>query len=510
MPLYLGFDCSTQSLTAIVVDVDGSRRDVAFESSLHFDQALPQYGTQHGVLPNADPSVALSPPAMWAAALEIMIARVAASGLDLSRLAAISGSAQQHGSVYVGAGPTGRPPFALSRDVSPIWMDSSTAVECAEITAAVGGNEALAAHTGSRAFERFTGPQIRKLYKTQPAVYAATERIHLVSSYLASLLIGEHAPVDPGDGSGMNLMELVTSTWWPPAVAATAPGLAMKLPAIAPSSSIVGTLARYWRERYGLPEAAVVAWSGDNPCSLIGTGLVREGIVAVSLGTSDTIFGLMRQPRVNTDGIGHVFGSPTGDYMGITVFRNGSLARERVRDRFGLSWDGFSRALEQTPPGNNGKLLLPWFEPEITPPVARAGARGFDLDPADGAANVRAIVEAQMMAMARHSRWMGVDVTTIHATGGASANRAILQVMADVFGADVYQLDVGNSACLGAALRAFHAHRAAAGAPIAWQDAVRGLAEPVASTLVRPDRSHHATYRHQLERYAERERAALT
>ena len=51
---------------------------------------------------------------------------------------------------------------------------------------------------------------------------------------------------------------------------------------------------------------------------------------------------------------------------------------------------------------------------------------------------------------------MGVDVKTIYATGGAAANRDILRVMADVFDAEVYQFEVGNSACLGAALRALH------------------------------------------------------
>jgi len=506
--LYLGLDSSTQSLTAIVLDVDGDRRQVVFESSLQFDSALPQYGTRHGVLPHDDPSVACSSPAMWAEALDVMLGRVVASGLDLSRLAAISGSAQQHGSVYVAAGPTDRPPFALSRTIAPIWMDCSTAVECEEITSAVGGSAVLAAHTGSRAFERFTGPQIRKFYKTDPRAYGATERIHLVSSYLASLLVGAHAPVDPGDGSGMNLMDLATKRWWTPAVDATAPGLAAKLPSIVPSSTVVGALSAYWQQRHRLPACAVVAWSGDNPCSLVGTGLVREGIVAISLGTSDTIFGLMRQPRVSALGEGHVFGSPTGDYMGITVFRNGSLARERVRDEFRLTWDAFSRALEQTPPGNGGRMLLPWFEPEITPTIAVGGVRRFGLDAGDSAGNVRAIVEAQMMTMALHSRWMGVDVKTIHATGGASANRAILQVMADVFGADVYQFDVGNSACLGAALRAYHAHRAAAGESVSWEDVVRGLAEPVKSTLVRPIASSYATYVDMIERYAEREREA--
>jgi xylulokinase len=135
--------------------------------------------------------------------------------------------------------------------------------------------------------------------------------------------------------------------------------------------------------------------------------------------------------------------------------------------------------------------------------------RRFDLDANDALANVRAIVEAQMMSMALHSRWMGVEVKTIHATGGASANRAILQVMADVFGADVYQFDVGNSACLGAALRAFHAHRAAGGQPVSWDDVVRGLAEPVKSSLVSPHASNPAMYGELIRRYSECEVLAL-
>ena len=48
-------------------------------------------------------------------------------------------------------------------------------------------------------------------------------------------------------------------------------------------------------------------------------------------------------------------------------------------------------------------------------------------------------------------------IDTIHATGGAAVNRQILQVMADVFGAEVYRFRGANSAALGAALRAWHA-----------------------------------------------------
>ena len=83
---------------------------------------------------------------------------------------------------------------------------------------ALGGARALARLTGSRAFERFTGPQIRKFAEDEPADYAATDRVHLVSSWLASLLAGTHAAIDPGDGSGMNLMDLATKQWSPAAV----------------------------------------------------------------------------------------------------------------------------------------------------------------------------------------------------------------------------------------------------------------------------------------------------
>ena len=148
------------------------------------------------------------------------------------------------------------------------------------------------------------------------------------------------------------------------------------------------------------------AWSG-------------RGGSAISLGTSDTVFGLMREPRVDSTGTGHVFGSPTGDFMGLTCFKNGSLARERVRDAFGCRGHEFSAALRTTPAGNGGRILLPWFEPEITPPVPSPGVRRYGLDRDDRDGNVRGVIEAQMMAMALHSRWMQVDVDTIHATGGA-------------------------------------------------------------------------------------------
>ena len=476
MALYLGFDSSTQSLTAIVIEVaaSGDRR-VVFEHALRFDDAFPQYGTNNGVLPREDVLVVHSSPLLWAEALDEMMGVIARdSRVDLRELRAISGSGQQHGSVYLNdtfPATLGRLDSARSlseqlsggftRKTAPNWMDSSTATQCEAITTAMGGAARLTSVTGSAAFERFTGPQVRKFFEESPEAYAATARIHLVSSFLASLLAGGHAPIDPGDGAGMNLMDLRNKEW-------------------------------------SLAAVKVVTGSGDNPCSLVGVGLVKPGRVAISLGTSDTLFGVMSTAVVDPDREGHAFGSPTGDYMSLICFKNGSLARDAVRAQYDLDWEGFSIALRATAPGNRGGLMLPWFEPEITPAVREAGVRRYNLDPNDGAANVRAVVEAQMMSTRIHSKWMGVEVSEIYATGGAARNREILQIMADVHEASVYQFVVGNSACLGAALRAFHAEDSEQ----TWEEIVRGFAEPVRESRINPNPTSAAVYRELRALYA--------
>jgi xylulokinase len=195
--------------------------------------------------------------------------------------------------------------------------------------------------------------------------------------------------------------------------------------------------------------------------------------------------------------------------MGLTCFRNGSLARERVRQSLGLDWAGFADAVNAAPPGNRGGVLLPWFEPEITPPVARGGVRPFGVAPDDGPANARAIVEAQMLAARLHSRWIAPEVDAIYATGGAAVNRTILQIMADVFGADVYQFEVGNSAALGAALRAFHADAVAREGSAEWSGVVLGFAEPARATRIAPDRARHDIYRELIGVYEACEAFAL-
>ena len=281
---------------------------------------------------------------------------------------------------------------------------------------------------------------------------------------MCSLLLGDYAAIDSSDGCGMNLMNLRTRGWAPELLAATAPGLAQRLGEPAPSHARLGTVARYFTAAYGLPEdAAVVAWSGDNPNSVAGLGLAAPGDVAVSLGTSDTMFGILPEPQPGVEG--HLFANPVdpASYMAMLCYKNGSLTRERVRDEAaGGSWDKFNALLAAGAPGNGGALGFYVDAPEITPAIPRAGTRRFAPGGARAAAfapavEVRAVLEGQFMSMRAHGESVGIaGAKRLIATGGASGNAAILQVLADVFGAPVYVSSQTDSASLGAAVRALH------------------------------------------------------
>ena len=511
---FLGLDSSTQSLTALIVDTDTGE---VIDRSIAFGARLPQYGSPNGFLANDDPRIKHSNPLMWVEALDLVLGELRAAGVDLGAIRGVSGAGQQHGSVYLsrsldeaGSWSVSAPLVEqvrplLSRATAPIWMDASTGAACAEITAAAGGDAKMVALTGSRAIERFTGPQIRKFWKDDPAGYERTAEIHLVSSFIASLLSGASAPIDLGDGAGMNLLDLAAGAWSGKLLEATAPGLGRKLKPAVPGATRVGVVADYFVHKYGFaPETPVVAFTGDNPSSLIGMGAGAPGTAVVSLGTSDTMFAAMAAPHTDPKGYGNVFGNPAGGFMALCCFANGSLAREEIAKRFGLGWDQFARAiLEQTQPGNGGDLLLPYFVPEITPRLAAPAPRWFGspdfVAGKSPAAAARAVVEAQALSMRLHSAFIGQPPERILVTGGASKNAGILRVLADVFQAEIVPLRVGNSSALGGALRAA---QAVEGRP--WEVLYTRFAAPDLDRRVKPDPGSKVTYEGLLKQLSDR------
>lgn len=467
-----------------------------------------------------------APPVMWVAAMDLLFERLQRGGFPFASVAAVSASGQQHGSVYWKTGARKRlkslrPDRTLREQLesafavagSPVWMDSSTTAECRAREAALGGPQAVADVTGSRAYERFTGNQIAKIAREQPAAYEATERISLVSSFIACLLIGDYAPIDMSDGSGMNLLDIRRKAWDSRSLKVTAPALAERLGEPVPSHAMVGRIGPQFRRRYGFaPECMVIAASGDNPCSLAGLALRKAGDIAISLGTSDTLFAALLDPKPSGRE-GHLFVNPIdpSGYMALICYKNGSLTREAVRQAVRAeNWKAFGALAARTQPGNGGRIGFYMREPEITPPILKTGITRFG--PAGEAVaaftpevEARAVMEGQFLSMRLHAGAVGIRPASILATGGASVDPAILRVMSDVFGVPVFRGEVPNSAALGAAYRACHGWRCAE------KKAFVPFAEVVAAVpgvvkAADPDVAAHAVYTQMLPTYEELEK----
>ena len=88
--------------------------------------------------------------------------------------------------------------------------------------------------------------------------------------------------------------------------------------------------------------------------------ILNERTVAISLGTSFTLFQNINSPkalkRALQSGIGNVMGSPFGKWMKLICFQNGGLALEGIRDQY-ISNDEAEALLAGQ--GLRGEIYLP-------------------------------------------------------------------------------------------------------------------------------------------------------
>ncbi|KAF3180583.1 hypothetical protein EYR41_001231 [Orbilia oligospora] len=507
-PLYLGLDLSTQQLKVLAVK---SNLETVFEEAVSFDDDLPSYGVRKGVFVNEKDDEVFAPVAMWIEALDLLLQRMKNKGFDFSRVKGISGAGQQHGSVYwsksaeslLSSLSTEKSLLeqlstkAFSWKFSPNWQDHSTSEQVAAFDDRVGGDDLLAKATGSGGHHRFTGPQILRFVQLHPEEYAATSRISLVSSFLASLFLGKIAPIDISDVCGMNLFNIETKTWDDRLIslAASPSGtdpaatkvLYEKLGEVEPDGGKnLGPISSYFVKKWGFPtDCAIIPSTGDNPSTILALPLHPQDAI-VSLGTSTTI--LMSTEKYYPSPAYHMFNHPTqpGLYMFMLCYKNGGLAREEIRDAVNKakgihdhSWAQFNEAAIETPvlgktsPNDKAKLGFYFPLPEIVPNVQNPGFYRFEVDNTskkveeskgwDVTHDARAIVESQALSMRIRSAPLldpkNPQPRRVYLVGGGSRNKAIAHVLADVLGGieGVYKLDVGNACALGAAYKALWA-----------------------------------------------------
>lgn len=321
MSLVLGIDSSTQSTKIEVRDADSGRL------------------IGHGWAPHpaTSPPCSEQDPETWRVALVTARAEVG----HVKGFAGMSVAAQQHGLVILDeAGDLLRP--------AKLWNDTESAPDAGWLIGQLdGGAAAWAESCGSVPVAAFTITKLSWLHRTEPEVFARITNVLLPHDWLALRLTGELG-TDRGDASGtgywsaatgkyrLDLLELVDADkdW-----AATLP------PVLAPEAA-VGT--------------------GDNMAAALGLGL-RPGDVAISLGTSGTVFSVSDRPTADPTGAVCGFADATGRYLPLVCTLNATKVTDATAHLLGADLPELDEMALSVDAGAGGIVFVPYLDGERTP-----------------------------------------------------------------------------------------------------------------------------------------------
>jgi len=382
---------------------------------------------------------------------------------DVGEIKGIGLSGQMHSSVFLDKDNEVLRPAIL-------WCDTRTAPQCKWITEKV-GLENLRAWVYNPALEGFTAPKIIWVRDNEPQVYEKVKRVLLPKDYIRFLMTGEQA-MEVSDAAGTLMFDVKNRRWSDEFLQAT--GIPKDfLPPVYESIDVCGRITEQVAELTGLKEGTPVVGGGaDNTCGATGTGIVKEGRVLASLGTSGVVFAHTDDVKVDPKMRVHTFchSVPHKWYlMGVMLSAGGAFrwyrdtfadvekqeARSQNRDVYEL----LTAQAETVPLGSEGLFFLPYLMGERTPHQsadARAGFIGLTARHTKSHC-VRAILEGITYGM-RDSleiiRNLGLNIQEIRLTGGGGKSKFWKQLQADIYGAEVVTVNNTEGPAFGAAIMA--------------------------------------------------------
>ena len=479
--LLLGIDSGTQSTKVLVVDARNGK--VLAAASQAYD-----------LIPNLPPGAKEQHPHTWREATATAIRQALRSArANASEVKAIGVSGQQHGFVPLDKnGEVIRP--------AKLWCDTSTAAECDEITAGLGGAKNTIRTLGNAVLPGFTASKILWLKKHEPKNYARLDSVLLPHDYLNFWLTGEKV-MEYGDASGTALLDVRKRKWSSAALEAIDGDLASKLPSLISSDHPAGTLQASTAKQLGLQSDVLVsAGGGDNMMGAIGTGNTREGVITASFGTSGTIYACAEKPVVDPEGEIAAFCDSTNRWLPLLCTMNVTVATEMMRLDFNDTHETFASKAASVPAGSHGLLLLPYLEGERTPNIPNGTGVMIGINQRTFSAShyCRAAMEGVTLGMnygLRRLAELGVKPKQIRATGGGAKSKVWRQIMADIFNTEVVTLKVSEGAAYGAALQALWCWRQQQGEKLEISDITDEFVTLNKSETATPDKKNVTVYR---------------
>lgn len=449
MTYLIGIDIGTSGTKTVLFDTSGV---TIASSTKEYSLYQPQNGW------------AEQDPADWWEATRLSLKEVLSkSNVNNENIKGIGLSGQMHGLVLLdGDGNVLRP--------SIIWCDQRTAKECREITERV-GVERLIEITANPALTGFTASKILWVKNNEPEIYEKCRKILLPKDYIRFKLTGEFA-TEVSDASGMQLLDIVKRNWSDEVLSK----LEISSDLLAPvyeSVVISANVSKKAAELTGLKEGTPVAGgAGDQAAGAVGNGIVKEGLVSSTIGTSGVVFAHTSMPVIDQKGRIHTFCHAvpnTWHVMGVT--QAAGLSMKWFRDNFCNSeietaklmeidpYILLDKEAETVPAGANGILYLPYLMGERTPHLNPA-ARGvfFGLSAIHTKKDMlRAVMEGvsySLLDCMEILRETGISVDEVRASGGGGKSKLWRQMQADMFGCDVQTINSSEGGALGVAILA--------------------------------------------------------
>ena len=373
-------------------------------------------------------------------------------------------SGQMHGSVFLDKNDK-----VIRKAI--LWNDQRTVAECAEIENAVGGRENLIRLVANPALTGFTAPKILWLRNKEPKHFDKLRKVLLPKDEIRRRLTGEYA-TEVSDASGMLLLNVAKRNWSLELLDALKFDREL-FGKVYESEDVTGKLTPEAAKLLGLTtDCVVVGGAGDCAAGAIGNGIVNEGILSTSIGTSGVMFVYSDEVKIDPLGRVHTFcHAVRGKWhlMGVNLSSGGSLqwfrnalcaeltaaAKKKKADVYDL----LTAEAKETPAGSEGLYFLPYLSGERTPhadPFARGCFVGLTLAHTRGHL-VRSVLEGVTFSM-RDSleifRGLDIPVNQIRASGGGSKSPFWRQIQADVFGQRVVTVNSEEGAAFGVALLA--------------------------------------------------------
>jgi xylulokinase len=440
MAFFLGIDISTTSSKALLIDDAGKVIDIA--SAPHTIQ------NPHPLWSEQDPEE------WWQASSASIRAVLQKTGVKGEEIKGIGLTGQMHGLVLLNAqGLVLRPAI--------LWNDQRTQAQCDEIHERIGKDRFIQI-TGNVALTGFTAPKILWVVQNEADVYRQARHILLPKDYVRYRLTGEYA-MDKADGAGTVLFDLKKRAWSEEILAALDIP-AEWLPPTFEGPETTGLISAKAAAETGLAAGTpVAAGGGDQAAQAVGVGAVREGVVALTVGTSGVVFAPNSAPLVEPQGRLHAFchAAPgMWHFMGVMLSAAGSLQWYRDTLAPSMSFDDLLEEARSTPSGSEGLQFLPYLSGERTPhpdPLARGAFIGLTTRHGRGHMT-RSVLEGVAYGLKDGFRLIqeagGGKITQVRASGGGTKGALWREILSSVLEVELVTVNTAEGGAYGAALLA--------------------------------------------------------